>query len=145
MPRGARVLEIGCGQGETTLALARRVGRRGFVHGVDRAPPSYGAPVSLGAARDRLLGLPEGGRIRMDFGADILSPDWRPPQSEPFDCAVFSLCSWYFRSAGEFRAALRRAGELAKTVCLAEWDLRLADISQIGHFGAALVQGMYNA
>jgi hypothetical protein len=99
----------------------------------------------LGCARDRLLALPEGGRIKMEFGVDVLSPGWPPPQCGPFDCAVFSLCSWYFSSPGELRATIRKAKTLAQTICLAEWDLRLADISQIGHYAAALVQGAYSA
>src|SRR5437870_7688646 len=37
-PAGARVIDLGCGFGDTTLELARRVGPSGSVVGVDAAP-----------------------------------------------------------------------------------------------------------
>ncbi|MBW9235691.1 class I SAM-dependent methyltransferase, partial [Leptospira santarosai] len=40
---GKRVLEIGCGQGDTTAVLAYLVGDKGFVHGIDIAPTNYGS------------------------------------------------------------------------------------------------------
>jgi SAM-dependent methyltransferase len=144
IPEGARVLELGCGQGETTLALAHCVGGRGFVHGIDKAPQSYGAPVTLGGARERLLSLPVGRRIKIDFDTDVLSRDGFAPDGA-FDCAVFSHCSWYFDSPGEFRATVRRVKSFCKTVCFAEWDLRVTDAGQLGHYSAALLQGQYNA
>lgn len=39
---GSQVLELGCGQGETTLVLAHLVGPTGGVIAVDPAPPDYG-------------------------------------------------------------------------------------------------------
>ncbi|KAJ7158897.1 hypothetical protein C8R46DRAFT_1178255 [Mycena filopes] len=38
---GMRVLELGCGQGDTTLALAEAVGVNGHVDAVDPGPPDY--------------------------------------------------------------------------------------------------------
>lgn len=43
IPVGARVLEIGCGQGDTTAVLAELVGENGHVTGVDPASLDYGA------------------------------------------------------------------------------------------------------
>jgi predicted methyltransferase len=39
---GARVLELGCGQGDTTLALAEAVGETGHVDAVDPGRLDYG-------------------------------------------------------------------------------------------------------
>lgn len=39
---GARVLELGCGQGDTTLALAEAVGENGHVDAVDPGALDYG-------------------------------------------------------------------------------------------------------
>ncbi len=50
---GERALDIGCGPGLTTEALARAVGREGSVLGIDIAPPM------LAIARQRCSGLPQ--------------------------------------------------------------------------------------
>lgn len=39
---GSRVLEIGCGQGDTTIALADAVGPDGHVDAIDPGSPDYG-------------------------------------------------------------------------------------------------------
>jgi hypothetical protein len=39
---GSRVLEIGCGQGDTTLVLADAVGEEGHVDAIDPGAPDYG-------------------------------------------------------------------------------------------------------
>ncbi|EKM51078.1 uncharacterized protein PHACADRAFT_263046 [Phanerochaete carnosa HHB-10118-sp] len=40
--QGAKVLEIGCGQGDCTAVLAEAVGPEGHVTAVDPAPLTYG-------------------------------------------------------------------------------------------------------
>ncbi|MBB2480858.1 hypothetical protein H5P36_11700 [Bacillus sp. APMAM] len=47
-----RILEIGCGQGDTTAALADAVGVNGNVVAMDVASPDCGAPLTLGQATD---------------------------------------------------------------------------------------------
>ena len=42
IPEGAKVLELGCGQGDTTAVLAALVGEAGKVTGVDPASLDYG-------------------------------------------------------------------------------------------------------
>ena len=43
VPTGAKVLELGCGQGDTTTVLATAVGEEGGVVAVDPADLDYGA------------------------------------------------------------------------------------------------------
>lgn len=43
---GERVLEIGCGQGDTTLVLAAAIGELGHVTALDPASLDYGKPLN---------------------------------------------------------------------------------------------------
>ncbi|MDR2615388.1 MAG: hypothetical protein LBC28_02295 [Oscillospiraceae bacterium] len=139
IPRGARVLELGCGQGETTRALLRAVGARGFVHGIDSAGADYGAPETLGDARSELLAGRYGARLQMDFDTDIFSVK---PQDGGYGYAVLSHCSWYFENAEELEKTLLKARELADTLCFAEWDLHLSDPAQLVHYRAVAAQAI---
>ena len=60
LPPGSRVLEIGRGQGGYTLALAAAIGPDGHVDALDPAPPTYGAPITLGQSQARLKASPLG-------------------------------------------------------------------------------------
>lgn len=139
---GGRVLEIGCGQGDTTAALADAVGKKGFVHGIDIAPATYGSPITLGEACSHLLDSPLGDRMQIDFEVDVLSDEVDfPPMS--FDYIVFSHCAFYVRSADEFLAVLRKARKWGKRLCFAEWDTRIQTIEQYPHLLAVLIQSQY--
>lgn len=91
--KGMRVLELGCGQGDTTVAIADAVGENGRVVALDIAGPDYGAPLTVGQATERIKKSPLGERIdfhlEMDF--DLFEA------TIPFEVAVFSHCSWYFK------------------------------------------------
>ncbi|GGG67884.1 class I SAM-dependent methyltransferase [Paenibacillus radicis (ex Gao et al. 2016)] len=140
--KGERVLEIGCGQGDTTVVLAQLVGEDGFVHGIDIASPDYGAPMTLGEAAAGLRASAIGSWIQLDFEIDVLGMEF-PNQS--FDTIVMSHCSWYFASREQLLQVLTKVRKWGKRLCFAEWDARIASIEQYSHLLAALIQAQYEA
>ncbi len=140
--KGSRVLEVGCGQGDTTAALAYTVGEKGLVHGIDIATPDYGAPITLGAAARHLQKSILGKQIKMEFNMDLLADDFRCVDAE-YDYIVFSHCSWYLKSFDELLEMLTKAKRYAKNLCFAEWDTRIHRIEQHPHFLAILIQSQY--
>jgi SAM-dependent methyltransferase len=141
---GASVLEIGCGQGDMTAVLADIVGGQGQVTAVDIADPSYGAPVSLGAAAEFLLSTPLGARVDIRFDFDVLD-DARDFGVDTFDNVVLSQCSWYFESVGQFQDILTKIRPWARSLCFSEWDLVPRDGDQLPHLLAVLIQGQFEA
>lgn len=138
---GERVLEIGCGQGDTTAALACAVGAGGFVHGVDIASPDYGSPETLGQARERLLAGPVGGRLRIDLATDLLDENVSFPDGA-FDAAVLSHCLWYLDSPDTLLRLLQRVRPWVRRLCLAEWDPRATQPNQLAHLQAVTIQAV---
>lgn len=138
---GDRVLEIGCGQGDTTAALACTVGANGFVHGVDVASPDYGMPETLGQAKARLAASAVGGRLRIDLETDLLS-DAVAFRDGEFDVAVLSHCLWYLNSRDTLVRLLRRVRPWAKRLCVAEWDPRATAAEQLPHLQAVTIQAV---
>lgn len=136
---GSRVLEIGCGQGDTTAVLAHLVGEHGYVHGVDIAPEDYGAPLTVGEAAAKLRRSPLGDRIRMDYDYDILSDQAQFSENE-FDVIVLSHCSWYLKSFDELAQILTKVRTWGHQLCFAEWDARVTDVSQLSHWLSVLIQ-----
>ncbi|KAM3501601.1 hypothetical protein MY10362_005424 [Beauveria mimosiformis] len=66
IPTGARILDIGCGQGESTLILADAVGPDGHITGVDTAPADYGGPFTVGQAQSFILKSPYASRLAFE-------------------------------------------------------------------------------
>ncbi|HEY0734389.1 MAG TPA: methyltransferase domain-containing protein [Herpetosiphonaceae bacterium] len=144
IPPGARVLEIGCGQGDMTAVLAHAVGDGGHVTAVDIADPDYGAPVTVGESAQHLLNTPLGSRIDFHFRYDVLDPaNTFAPDS--FDYVVLAHCSWYFASVEQLGQVLRRVQPWARQLCFAEWDMQPQSLDQIGHLLAILIQGQIEA
>lgn len=141
---GNKVLEIGCGQGDTTAVLAYVVGENGLVHGIDIGTRSYGSPLTLGEASDYLMNSPLGKQIQMDFEIDLLSPHVNFPEKS-FDYVVLSHCSWYFRSSEEFNSILTKIRKWGKKLCFAEWDTRIGKIEQYPHLLSILIQAQYES
>jgi SAM-dependent methyltransferase len=141
---GARILEVGCGQGDMTPALADAVGPEGHVLGVDIASPDYGAPLTLGESAAYLAATPLGERIEFRFECDVLDPATSFPDGA-FDDVVLSQCSWYFADLGQLRHTLTRVRPWARRLRFAEWDLTARTREQLPHLLAVLIQGQIEA
>ncbi|MGE7769491.1 class I SAM-dependent methyltransferase [Viridibacillus arvi] len=140
--KGMRVLEIGCGQGDTTAVLAHLVGEEGLVHGIDVADVDYGSPITLGEAARHLKASKLGAQIKIDLATDVIADEIDFPE-QSFDVVVLSHCSWYFQSAEQLTVILKKARKWGKTLCFAEWDARVTSIEQYPHFLAVLIQAQY--
>ncbi|CAK5268752.1 unnamed protein product [Mycena citricolor] len=118
---GARVLELGCGQGDTTLALAESVGASGHVYALDPGPTDYGSPTTLGEAHDVITAGPLGSRITwiQDEPLAYLSSH---PDSQ-YDVVVLAHSLWYFASPSLIAETLRVLKKHARHICIAEWSL----------------------
>lgn len=138
--KGMRVLEIGCGQGDTTVALADAVGEYGQVVGIDIASRDYGSPMTIGEATDRIKNSSMGDRITFHFEWDFDTFE----SSEVFDVAVLSHSSWYFRSPVDLLHYFKKLRQMTKCICLAEWDLDFTNIDQRAHFCAASILALYS-
>ena len=137
---GMRVLEIGCGQGDTTVILADAVGATGSVVAIDIASPEYGAPFTLGQAQQRILESPLGERISFYLETDFLEFEF----DGAFDAIVLSHCSWYFASAEQLSAYFKKMHASSKRICFAEWDLAFTDIAQRSHFCAVSILALHS-
>jgi ubiquinone/menaquinone biosynthesis C-methylase UbiE len=141
---GSKILEIGCGQGDTTAVLAYYTGEKGFVHGIDIGSPDYGSPVSLGESAEYLIQSRVGKQIRIDFNMDILSPEV-DFQENSFDYIVFSHCSWYTKSVSELLRIMKKVKKWGKTLCFAEWSTTIQSIEQYPHLLSIIIQSQYEA
>lgn len=138
--KGMRVLEIGCGQGDTTVALANAVGETGYVDAIDIASPQYGAPLTLRQAADRIKRSMLGDRISFHFEMDLD----KFPITTPYDVAVLSHCSWYFKRPEDLLHIFKRLRGISKRICFAEWDLDFRRLTQRTHFYAATILALYS-
>lgn len=138
--QGMNVLEIGCGQGDTTVALADAVGNDGHILAIDIAPREYGAPITLGEATDVIKQSALGDRITFQFDTDFLALELK----EKFDVAILSHCSWYFKDPAMLHAYFTKLKSVAKRICFAEWDVDYTLIPQRAHFCAATILALYS-
>jgi len=143
--KGDHVLEVGCGQGETTIVLAAAVGALGRVLAVDNAPAEYGRPVTLGEAHTHIKKSSAlGNRIEFLLSVDLLAPQLAFPE-HTFDLAVFSHCSWYLSSPRELYRLFARVRPWAKRLAYAEWDARPRHLHQLPHVLAIVLQAQMHS
>lgn len=137
---GMHVLEIGCGQGDTTAALADAVGETGHIVAIDIASPDYGAPLTLGQATNIIKSSTLGKRVEFHFEMDFNQFE----SNTSFDVAVLSHCSWYFKQPEDLLKYFIKLRKITNRICLAEWDLDFSSMSQRSHFFAASILGLYS-
>jgi SAM-dependent methyltransferase len=144
------VLEIGCGQGDMTVALAWAVGCAGTVHAIDPAPLDYGAPETLGAAQGRISGSALGERIQWRQSDPLEAIQADPELLTGVDYVVLAHSLLYMRS-GEYLAALFEAlrdgmstsavgTQRQPKLLVAEWGMRISDERAGAHLLAVQAQ-----
>ncbi|EGX88529.1 SAM-dependent methyltransferase, putative [Cordyceps militaris CM01] len=139
----AKVLELGCGQGDCTTVLANAVGEGGKVVAVDPADLDYGAPYTLGQAQGHISQGPFGSRITwvQQPTLDYLSSLQPSSSSSPvFDATVLAHSLWYFASPSLILSTLSAIKQHSKRLHLAEWSLAATHPSAQPHVLASLTQ-----
>jgi SAM-dependent methyltransferase len=105
---GARVLDIGCGFGDTTQQLAALVGAEGEAVGVDVSAPFIGASI----AEAKEAGVENVGF----FAADIQVGDLRGPYDYAFSRMGLMFCANPVQALRNVRGALHPGGRLVAVV-----------------------------
>ncbi|KAJ4297420.1 hypothetical protein N0V88_004342 [Collariella sp. IMI 366227] len=147
---GTRVLELGCGQGTCTQALAEAVTSpegpngpgSGHITAVDPAPLDYGAPFTLGQAQSHLSAGPLGPLVTFHRADPV---EFLASNANTWDVAVLAHCIWYFPSddtLGKILSALR--GRVSR-VCLAEWAMHATEPAATAHVLATLARATFEA
>ncbi|KAK1986039.1 SAM-dependent methyltransferase [Colletotrichum cereale] len=160
-----KVLDIGCGQGDSALVLAHVVGPPpvdasdaasagaalpddppgpGHVTGLDPAPGAYGAPYTLAESQAHILSSPYGARVT--FHQSDTPGYLAAHPSASFDSATLCHSLWYFPSAAAVSAlfaALHSSGRVAR-LCFAEYSLKAGTPSQKPHELAVAAQRRFH-
>lgn len=140
--RGSCILDIGCGQGESALALALQLGPDARISAIDPAPHEYGAPFTVGECHEHISATPLGQQIR------FMRTDAASLQSSTgldFHAAALCLSLWYFPTTGSVAVlfeTLAAAG--VPRLYLAEYDFTSALLTQQPHVLAARAQALFH-
>lgn len=103
---GARVLDCGCGFGESARTISGKVGPSGSVHAVDSSPHF------IADAREELADL-----TNVDFGvADVQTAEWEPAYDYVFSRMGTQFFAMPVPAMRAIRGALVPDGRLAKIV-----------------------------
>lgn len=144
---GKTILEIGCGQGDMTVALAWAVGPAGKVHAIDPAPLDYGSPETLQQAQERVSKSEIGESIEW-VQADPIEAVRESAELGRADYVVLAHSLLYMRSKeylGELFGALRPTsktpgGSESPKLLIAEWGMRVSNESAKAHLLAVQAQ-----
>ncbi|KAI8583900.1 hypothetical protein K450DRAFT_220500 [Umbelopsis ramanniana AG] len=138
------VLEIGCGQGDTTVVLADAVGSKGKITGIDIAEEDYGSPLTVGQSMQHLKNGDIGDRIDYHFNTDITKPE--ADVYSGYDVAILSHCSFYFNYPEDLVNIFANLRKKAKTLCFAEHLAYVPESKdQLPHFLALSIHAQIQA
>jgi ubiquinone/menaquinone biosynthesis C-methylase UbiE len=107
---GGRALDIGCGAGATTLAMARRLGPSGGCVGVDISAPLLAAARAQAAAS----GLASATFVHADAQTHAFEP-------ESFDAVISRFGVMFFEDPEAAFANIRRAARRSAKLTFAAW------------------------
>ncbi|KAK3348477.1 hypothetical protein B0H65DRAFT_423563 [Neurospora tetraspora] len=144
---GSRVLDIGCGQGDSSLALALELGPSSHVTGIDTAPPDYGTPLTISESQEKILQSPLGDRLAFQNQVDAAT-FFKSSSSSRFDAATACHSLFYFPSPESVASLFSElAGAGIGKVYVAEYDQKKTSFpeSQTPHILAAKAQALYHA
>ncbi|KAI0166587.1 S-adenosyl-L-methionine-dependent methyltransferase [Xylariaceae sp. FL1272] len=136
---GTRVVELGCGQGNTTAVLAEAVGPSGHIDAIDPGALDYGSPFTLQQAQSHLSASPVGERITWHQATpqEFLAAD----TDTIWDVAVLSHCIWYFSSEQVLHEIFTALKKRVNTICVAEYALFATYEAAIPHVLAVVARG----
>jgi SAM-dependent methyltransferase len=142
---GEKILDIGCGQGESCLALALEVGKSGHVTAIDPAQLDYGYPFTMREAHDHIKNSVLGPRISfypVDATSFLGKQDQHPDSA--IDSAVLCHSLWYFENEEDVQTLFTTlARAKIPRLYLAEWSYIPSQEGQIPHILAAKVQALF--
>jgi SAM-dependent methyltransferase len=132
---GDRVLEIGCGQGDFTVAVADAVGPTGSVVALDPMDPRGGTP-PLGEAQAHISASPVGAWVTFvrSSGIEYL----RSAEQAAFDYVVLCHSVWYMAEPGELSEILAAAAGKTRAVLIAEFAFSASSLAAVPGLLAAL-------
>lgn len=107
---GGRVLDVGCGAGATTLAMARRLGPRGLCLGVDISAPLVAAAEARAAAE----AMASAAFVRADAQTHAFTPD-------DVDAVISRFGVMFFDDPVAAFANLRRAARRHAALTFVAW------------------------
>jgi SAM-dependent methyltransferase len=123
---GGWVLDIGCGAGATTLAMARRVGPKGLALGVDISGPL----VAAAKARAEADGLEQAGFVEADAQAYRFDPG-------AFDAAISRFGVMFFDDPEAAFANIRKGLRPGGRLTFVAWRSPMENPFMIAAFQAA--------
>lgn len=143
---GQKILDIGCGQGESSLVLAEVVGPSGHITGIDNAPASYGRPYTVKESHEYAKQSALGPRltfVRSDTPSFLR--DLPRPAGKLFDSVALCNSLWYFPNSQSVYDLFRTLANDAQAprVYLCEYSYETSLDEQKAHSLSAQTQAQF--